>query len=686
MQLPPQCPTDFLNRTFKSFNYGSNADGQKITILCTEPVAASLTNVPVPETFAIIAVVCLAMYLFYEWLFYASDNQNLLTCCCKLYDYCRRAQKKDKKPNKNRNASKDCRTCIVCFQILPPHFWIPKLYFYLLFTYAWAQYVFTNFDSVYRNVIMGFASTVLTPIAVALGLILNDSLGKHHEAIRLYEVYTGDIVAFAMEILAFVENAGYKDAKKVDKLSSAEDIVRWNLNNLSANNYSLPSSSISSVQEKEKAIELLQVLEDFKKVKTQKYTWVSFWNDHLKSENSKYPKTRLFFNTVLEGKSMSHIGHATKEIANKFHIKNTPSQVLKQLSLLTTAVNNETQPWLNDPKSARDNFLLSMERIFQTLYVLPQITKLEFRDTQNGNFTVEKLETMDVNYCKQLKTPEAATSKRVRFDASKINEPYTKITDVQEKLNDWEQNHKNCLSCKDRDSTNLTHTQLFLLTLLDYVNELHRTVGGETQTRRTLSTAWRRLYGTYGDISSVNTYRLPQIISVTMEFTLLLSSIILPFSLIDSSVEQLTAIWICMGIQFLFVGLFFGVERVGNPFVATEDAIGFANVSKSAKTTQESIRQLWFIRGVIQQVNPMPLNFNCATDIENGKSDVDDKKTPLVQSSSSVALGAAKNNVGFSSSRIRRVPLLPASSDNIPLIPTGPTGPTKMMSYNGIRF
>ena len=571
-----------------------------MTMLCTNAGRDAELNLQfLEDPWLVLVSLALILYWVYDW--FRNNNRSCLTGCCDILTVCCEILEGcwcEKMCVKMCGTWKQVKwRFIQISSIFPPHILMPKLWFYIAFTWAWSYYVINN--ELPKNNIVGFVSSVLTPIAVALGLILSDSLTKHHEAIRLYDVYTGDIVAFAMEILAFVENAGYKDAStSITALASASAIVRWKLNNLSANNYSPNPSSINSVREE--AVELLQILNDFdtrrRAALPDTYTWATFWTTFLQADNTKYPKNKDFFNNTRV--DMSNPQTLTSQINRQFKIPNGKKlrgQVLKQLPLLTTAVNQETQPWLNDPLLARQNFLLSMERIFQTLYVLPQVAKLELRDaiSTSNKFDKVLLKTMDVRYCNQ-------NNPTIPFQGSRIVGPYTKITDVITKLN---------------GDKGLTFTQLFLQTLLDYVNELHRTIGGETQTRRTLSTAWRRLYGTYGDMVTVRTYKLPRIISITMEIALVFSSLVLPFSL--SFVSDATAIVLCVFVQVVFVGLFVGVETVRNPFVATEDAIGFANVSKAAKAAQEGVRELWFVRGVIQQVDPVSLDFICS-DIETG--------------------------------------------------------------------
>lgn len=618
LNLPPQCPPNFINEALNQTNVDIgvktvtrtiiDVGGNTITMFCTN-ADPEQKKFPDNDIYIILASIALVLYWVYDW--FQNNERNLLTLCCSRCDTCKESICCNKKKRWLR--------LIRIVQILPPHIWMPKLWFYIAFTLAWSHYVFNNWSTTEKIGIVGFVSSVLTPIAVALGLILSDSLTKHQEAIRLYDVYTGDIVAFAMEILAFVENAGYT----ADRVK-AEKTVLWDAQNIKNNNSI--QTSMSLLEEAKLVLPLLMEKVKRDKAQSKKLTWKQV----IDNSDSKYDKIRTLLN-----KSVLYKGTPDKYIRQYFaSLLDGEQGFAKITKALKEKLESQTQPPL---RFKRRFFLMSMERIFQTLYVLPQVTKLELRDaiSTSNKFEAGRLETMDVRYCNQLKNTDKIV---VNFIDSRINGPYTKIKDVQERLN---------------GGKGLTPTQLFLQTLLDYVNELHRTVGGETQTRRTLSTAWRRLYGTYGDMATVRTYRLPRIISVTMEIALLFSSLLLPFSQIDSFVERTNAIVICIAVQVVFVGLFVGVETVRNPFIATEDAIGFANVSKAAKTTQEGVRQLWFVRGVIQQVTPLDFNFVCD---ESGVTSDESGDTTSVQQTQQAA------NV-----------LLPNNKD-------------QRMSYNGIHF
>ena len=572
LNIPPQCPPNFINEALNQTNVDIGGKtvtrtiidigGNTITMFCTN-ADPEQKKFPDNDIYIILASIALVLYWVYDW--FQNNERNLLTLCCSRCDTCKESFCCNKKKRWLR--------LIRIVQILPPHIWMPKLWFYIAFTLAWSHYVFNNWSTTEKISVVGFVSSMLTPIAVALGLILSDSLTKHQEAIRLYDVYTGDIVAFAMEILAFVENAGYTADR-----DEAEKTVLWDAQNIKNNNSTQTNTSLL-----EEAKLILPVLKK----------WLN--QPGSGANRQSMANTVLTFshdNNFIQGFMGEHDSPSKlSTYFNSFGVLPPKVSYKKVATMLENQIKSKTQP---DLRFQRRFFLLSMERIFQTLYVLPQVAKLELRDaiSTSNKFNTDILKTMNVRYCNLLRN-----NPTIRFQESRIVDPYTKIKDVTTQLN---------------GDKGLTFTQLFLQTLLDYVNELHRTVGGETQTRRTLSTAWRRLYGTYGDMVTVKTYKLPRIISITMEIALVFSSLLLPFSQIDSFVERTNAIVICIAVQVVFVGLFVGVETVRNPFVATENAIGFANVSKAAKAAQEGVRELWFVRGVIQQVTPLDLNFICS--------------------------------------------------------------------------
>lgn len=69
-------------------------------------------------------------------------------------------------------------------------------------------------------------------------------------------------------------------------------------------------------------------------------------------------------------------------------------------------------------------------------------------------------------------------------------------------------------------------------------------------------------------------------INMTRTLALLLWSLILPITLYA---QGFNAVWMVLLISYFFLGLNIAGQKVGNAFVASEDAIGFQNVTGAQK-------------------------------------------------------------------------------------------------------
>jgi len=387
-----------------------------------------------------------------------------------------------------------------------------------------------------------FVNAMLSSVAITLGIILTNSLKKHEDAIRLFEVYTGDIAAFAMEVIAFIEEAGRGQDVK-------HSSIMWDHTNMGLNN----SEQVLLSKPNYDPIKILHNLLEKLDAEVKKF---------------KRPSQK----TAVRRQSINHLRQSIVDIRKSI-----------------VDLGDKDAPLSGD----RYVFLLSLERIFETLYILPHATKYEFRSVKE--FDWEKLKPMNVKYCHE--NPHIIS---IDIHKSKIYKPYSELEKMRTKIVDG----------FGLSKKNATPTQTILLLLLDFVNELHRSIGVESQTRRTLTTAWRRLYGTYGDLATVRTYELPMIVSRTLEMALFMSSLMIPYTKVDIFLSPTLAPWGCVAIQFFLVGLYIGVEKVRNPFVRSDNAIGFKNVSATARQTQETIRYIWFVRGTVQQLTPIEIKFN----------------------------------------------------------------------------
>jgi len=575
--IPITCPSNFegLKFTEHRFAIGSN----NATIVCTDN-----TRTPIEqrgEAFLWVTIVLLIFNYIWEVKhreiinYFNWDNSNKV---CFVFE------------------ADNCKSCLGCLKMFPPQLLILKQWIFLLFAFAAAQFITTQPDTKHYKNVAGFANSFVAMIGITLGIILNTSLQKHEDAIRLFEMYTGDIIALAMELTAFIENAG--------EGTKASEALEWDEYDMSENNSKL-------AEHREKLV--TQIVDILDKVNNNKsVNWKGVMMDKTKL-NTDYPifytESRRFPEVKWEIWVTAYKQIKTWLPSLGWPLGSKSMEDIQTFLLKRQKVKNDLKKDLKkDLKYApqtrligsRDYFLVSLERIFQTLYVLPQVTKHEFRDSPAPavRFDVKKLRPLDISYCRKFPN----TIKEVEFSNSRIHNSMAKFNDELE------------------SSNGLTPTQIFLYQLLDYINEFHRSVGMESQTRKTLTSAWRRLYGTYGDMSTVKTYDLPRVITMTMELSLIGSCFMLPLSSLHGFVDtcsencqtwaETMVPFICVAVQFFLTGLYIAAQQVRNPFVSTQESLGFENVTKTAESTQIGIYQIWKNRGLVQMIFPYELNFD----------------------------------------------------------------------------
>ena len=142
------------------------------------------------------------------------------------------------------------------------------------------------------------------------------------------------------------------------------------------------------------------------------------------------------------------------------------------------------------------------------------------------------------------------------------------------------------------DKKGMGEVEVCFMKLLDYVKDY----AGDNPVdpvRRSLLSTWNRVYGSWGNISNISAYTPPSIFSYVLDAALFLYSVMIPLTLYQ---EGLNAIWMVAIISYFFLGLNIAGKRVGNAFVASEDATGFQNVTGSQKTATKAIGQVWSVR------------------------------------------------------------------------------------------
>lgn len=532
--------------------------------------------------------------------------------------------------------------CRSCCRGLPPQIFEPKLWIYILISITWTRLQllikkstddsgFTVEYNVGNTIIEGIvtkpgtfesgtsgASDIGAVIAMfiaaltfTLTTVLNSSLAKNANSIRLFEVYTGDVVAFAMEVIAFIEDTEddkfYFDYEKND----GNNVVK----SKEERKQGTKEQRANTARKKEILNEAVEFIKKGKTMVNRRTVWklptevITALGDKLITVTAPESKeTKEEEESETENKQNSRTFHTniSKWINNKFQVidkSNGPSFFANGLIIKSS---DAIITMLSDPKSShpgfpelqsRDAFLLSLGRIFQTLYVLPQVTKREFRDSAwpKSRFNPHILTTLELRYKVTYDPPDSG---QIKFNDSHIYDSYDKFKKTAEKR----------LVTKQGKPTGLHHTQYFLLILLDFVNELYRATNidhHESQTRRTLTVSWRRLYGTYGDMSTVRHYKMPRVVSWTMEISLLLSCLGLPFAVIGTLEDDVHVGLVCTAFVFVYVGLYISSVRIRNAYVSTKEAIGFQNASATASEAQFAIAEIWEARGIIQQLEPL---------------------------------------------------------------------------------
>lgn len=539
--------------------------------------------------------------------------------------------------------------CRSCCRGLPPQIFEPKLWIYILISITWTRLQllikkstddsgFTVEYNVGNTIIQGIVTKpgtfesgtsgtsdigaviamFIAALTFTLTTVLNSSLAKNANSIRLFEVYTGDVVAFAMEVIAFIEDTEddkfYFDyeARKNNNVVKTKEERKQGTKEERAN----------TASKKEILNEAAEFLENGKttrgwKLPTEVITALRAPTAETKEKKESKETKEEESKTENKMDSRTFRTNISQWINKKFQDidkTNGPSFFWPNTKKLKSQV--KILKILKDPKSShpgfpelqsRDAFLLSLGRIFQTLYVLPQVTKREFRDSAwpKSRFNPDILTTLELTYKQAYKDKQAykATcdppdNDQIMFKHSHIYDSYNKFKKTAEKR----------LVPKNGKPTGLHHTQYFLLILLDFVNELYRATNidhHESQTRRTLTVSWRRLYGTYGDMSTVRHYKMPRVVNWTMEISLLLSCLGLPFAVIGTLEDDVNVGLVCTAFVFVYVGLYISSVRIRNAYVSTKEAIGFQNASATASEAQFAIAEIWEARGIIQQLEPL---------------------------------------------------------------------------------
>ena len=200
-----------------------------------------------------------------------------------------------------------------------------------------------------------------------------------------------------------------------------------------------------------------------------------------------------------------------------------------------------------------------LENIFHILVAMPALVKHHFRDT------VDMTQSTTLADKKLIATKGDAKQQE-------LHALYTRLI----------MNKKN----------GMCEVEICFMKLLDYIKDFANDSPVDP-VRKSLLETWNRVYSSWGNMSNISSYIPPTIFSYVLNVALIVYSIILPFTVCKQGVN---AIWMVGIVSYFFLGLNIAGKKVGNAFVATEDAAGFQNVTGSQKTATIAIAQVWDVR------------------------------------------------------------------------------------------
>ena len=201
-----------------------------------------------------------------------------------------------------------------------------------------------------------------------------------------------------------------------------------------------------------------------------------------------------------------------------------------------------------------------LKNIFHILVALPAMVKHHFRGT------------MDINMTRTLGSSKFSVSNGLDAQGE-IHALYTQLVE-------------------NAAVPGMGEVEICFMKLLDYVKDF---AAGDSvdPVRRSLVRTWDRVYGAWGNMGNITSYTPPSIYTYVLNLALLLWSLILPITLYA---QGFNAVWMVLLISYFFLGLNIAGQKVGNAFVASEDAVGFQNVTGAQKNATAAIEQVWDVR------------------------------------------------------------------------------------------
>lgn len=235
-----------------------------------------------------------------------------------------------------------------------------------------------------------------------------------------------------------------------------------------------------------------------------------------------------------------------------------------------------------------------IEDLFDILFVLPSAVKWKFR----------KSERLDLNELRlvKMKDGEFVTDKKLVFalDQNKIfRQGQRRGSRVN--LTKKTQMFKDTRVGKDvevlqENMLGVDLCELMFAKIYDLIAEIEASDTRKNMLTRTAE----RIYGAYGNMGNINSFKLPRLYEVFLFVTLGVFVSMLPFTygMDDDKIYVLSKIgdnimWHAFIIIYFFLGIDSVTKTIGNAFVSSSNATGFQTVGETESDTNKALHAMF---------------------------------------------------------------------------------------------
>lgn len=243
-----------------------------------------------------------------------------------------------------------------------------------------------------------------------------------------------------------------------------------------------------------------------------------------------------------------------------------------------------------------------VEDLFDLLFVLPTVIKWNFRDSEKTD--LEKLYlvkrkngtpvTDDKLVMPKYMQRREGTRRNSIVAVTKKNQTFLKtiVGDDIKKM----QGHM----------FGMDICEILFAKMYDLIAELE--TKGDTRKNMLTRTA-ERIYGSYGNMGNLNSYKLPRLYNYFLFVTLLLFVTLFPYSYGKEEGAYILDIigtniyWHGIIVIYFFCGIDSVTKTIGNAFVSSSGATGFQTVGEAESNTNRALHAMYAHKGDLTDVN-----------------------------------------------------------------------------------